>query len=145
MIVVEERGMGRCVLFAECVEGGTVDEINVEPTVVVVIDQAHAGTVGVDDEAFVGSAHGVGPSRKASGFGHVFKDDRAGVDKAAGGGWSFLRRRGGGGMLRNEPCSALRDERKGGRDRAEQRQNRPGRTSAITDCGSTWSAVCHAS
>ena len=65
MVVVEERGVRRLFLAVERIEGGTVDQVDVEPAVVVVVEQANAGAVGFDDEVFLGHAHLVTSSRRA--------------------------------------------------------------------------------
>ena len=90
VIVVEESGFGSGSFASLGFEGGTVDEVNVEPAVVVVVDEAHAGAIGFDDEMLFGSAHGVLPGGEAGFFCDVLEDDGAGFDEAAGGDGAVL-------------------------------------------------------
>ncbi len=76
---------GGLFLAVEGLEGGAVDEVDVEPAVVVEVDQADAGAVGLDDEVLLRDAHLVDPSRQAGFLGDVLEDDRAAVDESAGG------------------------------------------------------------
>ncbi len=46
---MEQRRVGRRLLAVQRIEGRAVDHVNVEPSVVVVIDQANARAVGLDD------------------------------------------------------------------------------------------------
>ena len=62
-----------------------VDEIDVEPAVVVVVEQGDAGADGLEDEFLLGRAHGVVPGGEAGFGGDVLEDDGAGFDEAAGG------------------------------------------------------------
>ncbi len=61
VIVVEERCVRRCLFAVERIEGGAVDDVNIEPAVVVVIDQAHAGAIGFNDVLLLRRSHLVGP------------------------------------------------------------------------------------
>ena len=90
VIVVEQRGVRRLFLAVERVEGRAVDEVDIEPAVVVVVDQANAGAVGLDDEVLLRGAHLVDPAGEPGLFGDVLKDHRAGVDEAARGDGPFL-------------------------------------------------------
>src|SRR5215469_2754766 len=76
VVVAEERGVGRGFFAVERIEGRTVDEVDVKPAVVVVVDQADAGAVRFDDEVLLGHAHLVRPTGKACLFRDVLKDDR---------------------------------------------------------------------
>ena len=77
-------------LASERVEGGSVDQVDVEPAVVVVVEQGDAGADGFDDEGFCRGPHVVGPGGKASFCGYVLEDDRARFYEAAGGDWAVL-------------------------------------------------------
>ena len=91
MIVVEERGMRRGGFAVECVKGGAVDEVNVEPAVMVVVEQRDTGAFGFED-VFLGCGSGrVVPDGEASLLRDVLEDDGAGLDEAAGGDRSMLR------------------------------------------------------
>ena len=85
VIVVKECGVRGGFFAVEGVEGRAVDEVDIEPAVVVVVDEADAGAVGFDDEPLLGGAHDVFPAGEASGGGSVLEDDGAGVYYAAGG------------------------------------------------------------
>ena len=74
MVVAEERGVGRGFLAVEGVEGGAVDEVDVGPAVVVVVDDADAGAVGLHDEVLLRGAHLVDPAGEAGLFGDVLED-----------------------------------------------------------------------
>ena len=76
VVVVEQRGVGRLFFAVERVEGRAVDQVDVEPAVVVVVDQADAGAVGLDDELLFRHAHLVDPAGEAGLFGDVLKDHR---------------------------------------------------------------------
>ncbi len=52
VIVVKERSFGCGGFSGQGVGGGAVDEIDVEPAIVVVVDEADAGAVGLDDVSF---------------------------------------------------------------------------------------------
>src|SRR6185437_10886007 len=86
VIVAEQSGVGRGLLAVEGVEGGAVDEVDVEPPIVVVVDETDAGAIGFDDEVFFGRAHLMDPAGEARLFGDVLEDDGrlAGLDEAAG-------------------------------------------------------------
>jgi hypothetical protein len=81
VIVVKERGVGRGFLAIEGVECGAVDQIDVEPAVVVVIDQSHAGAVRFKDKGLLWPTHHMAPPAQARRFGHILKDHRPGFGK----------------------------------------------------------------
>ncbi len=64
MVVVEQGRMGRLFLAVQSLKRRAVDQIDVRPAVVVVVDQADAGAVGLDDEALLRHAHLVDPAGK---------------------------------------------------------------------------------
>ena len=76
---------GGVALPVEGVHRGAVDDIDVEPAVVVVVDEAHAGALGLDDVILCGRAHFVGPVGQAGFLRVVHEDDGAGLHEAAGG------------------------------------------------------------
>jgi hypothetical protein len=83
VIVVKERSVGRSRLAGHGVVACAVDEIDVEPSVVVVIDKADARTNCLDDEVFLAGSQLVGPYGQARFLGDVLKDDSAVLDEAA--------------------------------------------------------------
>ena len=62
MIVVKQRGVRRRFLAIQRIECGTVHQVDVEPAVVVIIDQANARSVGFEDELLLRHAHLVDPA-----------------------------------------------------------------------------------
>ena len=109
MVVAKEGGVRGFFLAVQRIERGAVDEVDVEPAVVVVVDQAHAGAVGLDDEILLRRAHFVGPAGESGGLGDVLKDDRSGVDESArrDGALLFVIDRGGADTSGNSAHSAL--------------------------------------
>ena len=91
MVVVEQRGVRRLFFAVERVEGRAVDQVDIEPAVVVVVDQAHARAVGLDDEVLFRHAHLVDPAGEPGLLGDVLKDHRPFVDESAGGDGPLLR------------------------------------------------------
>ena len=91
VVVMEERGVRRRGLAGERVIGRAIDEVDVEPAVVVVVDKAHAGAVGLQDVLFGAGAHHVLPASQAGRLAHILKNNGAGVDKAACGDGAVLR------------------------------------------------------
>ena len=65
--------------------GRSIHKIDIEPAVIVVVQQANAGALGFEDELLLRSARLVTPSRKASGRGDILKDNGAGLHKSTGG------------------------------------------------------------
>src|ERR1700734_818351 len=85
VIVVKQCGLWRGCLSAPGVEGRTIDEINIEPAIVVVVDQAHARTVRLDDKTLVWRAHRVLPNSQARFLCDVLKDGGTSLDEAPSG------------------------------------------------------------
>lgn len=83
MIIVKERGMRRGGPATQGVVGRAVDEIDVEPSVVVIVEKTDAGAVGLNDELLLRRAHDVSPCGETGLFGDVLKDDGAGFDEAS--------------------------------------------------------------
>jgi hypothetical protein len=84
VVVVKQRSLRRWLLAVQCVKRGAIHQVDVQPAIVVVVNQAHAGAVGFYDESLVRHAHLVDPAGKAGLFGHVFKHHGAGVNETAG-------------------------------------------------------------
>src|ERR1019366_1625700 len=57
VVVMKQRRVRRLFLAIECIEGRSVDQVNVEPAVIVVVDQADTRAVGFDDEILLWHAH----------------------------------------------------------------------------------------
>ncbi len=86
VIVVEERGVGRRCLAGQRIVGGAVDEIDVQPAVVVVVDQADARANGFDDEVLLRSSYRCASTVVRPDFlGDVLKEDGAAFHEAASG------------------------------------------------------------
>src|SRR5690348_2067401 len=83
MIIVEEYGAGSGLGAFRGGDGGTVEEVNVEPAVVVVVEKGDAGTGSFDDGGFFGRAGAMMEFVKAGMMSDVEEDDGSVVDKAA--------------------------------------------------------------
>jgi hypothetical protein len=83
VIVVEQGGVRRRLLAVQRIERRTVEQVDIQPAIVVVVDQPHARAVGVDDQSLVRCAHRMVPAGKSCGLGPILEDNRAGVDKPA--------------------------------------------------------------
>ncbi len=83
MVVPEQCGMRRLFFSVERVERGSVDKVDVEPAIIVVVDQAYARAVGFDDEVLFGGAHLVSPAGEARLLRDVLEDHGARIHKAA--------------------------------------------------------------
>jgi hypothetical protein len=84
MIVVEQCGVRRLFLSIQRIECRAVHEIDIEPAIVVEVDQADARTIGLNNEVFLWHAHFVAPATESRPLRGVFEDDRPLVDKPAG-------------------------------------------------------------
>jgi hypothetical protein len=82
---VEQGGVGRGCLAGKRVVGASVDQVDVEPTVFVVVQQRHTRAWGLEDVLLLRSAHSVVPDGEAGFGGYVLKDHRAGFYEAASG------------------------------------------------------------
>ncbi len=85
MIVVEEHGVGRRVLPFHRGCSGSVEEIDVQPAVVVVVEKSDAGAGCVEDGGFFGRAGAMVEFVEAGLMRDVEKNDRCAVHEAAGG------------------------------------------------------------
>ena len=54
MVVVKQRSVRRCLFAVERVEGRAVDEINIQPAIVVIVDQANARALRLHDVVLAG-------------------------------------------------------------------------------------------
>src|SRR5579859_3140702 len=83
MVVVEEHGAGRWFPALNGGDRGTVEEINVEPAVVVVIEESDAGARGVDDGGFFGRTGAVVEFIETRLLCDIEKNDRSTIHKPA--------------------------------------------------------------
>src|SRR5580658_924006 len=83
VVIMKQRRVGRRLLAVERIKGRAVDDINIEPAVVVVVDQPHAGALGLDDVLLLRTAHLVRPMGQSGLLRIVFEDRRAALHKAA--------------------------------------------------------------
>src|SRR6185437_6719222 len=74
VVVMEERGVRRIFLAVQRIESRSVHKIDIEPAVVIVIDEAYAGAIRLDDEVLFRRAHLVTPVGEPSLPRDVFKD-----------------------------------------------------------------------
>ncbi len=91
VIVVEEGGVRRRLFTGERVEGGPVHDVDVHPTIVVVVNEADAGALGLNNELLFRAAHFVGPDGEPGFCRVILKDDGTGGDESAGGDGPVLR------------------------------------------------------
>ena len=85
VVVVEECGVRRLRFAGQGVVGGAVHHVNVEPAVLVIVEEGDAGPWRLEDESLFGSAHGVMPGGQAGLGSNVLKDHGTGCYEAAGG------------------------------------------------------------
>ncbi len=90
MVVMKQRGMRRGLLAVERVEGRAVHDIDIEPSVVVIVDQPHARALCFHDVGFRGRAHFVGPFGQPGFLRDIFKDDRSALHKSPRGDGAVL-------------------------------------------------------
>src|SRR5713101_8761516 len=91
MIVVEQCRVWRFFLSIQRIECRAVHEIDIEPAIVVEVDQADARTIGLNKEVFLWHAHFVAPATESGLLRGVFEDDRSLIAKPAGRDGSILR------------------------------------------------------
>ncbi len=85
LVVPKQRRVRRLFLAVQRVECRAVHQVDRQPAAVVVIDQADARSVGLNDELLFRHAHLVNPAGEPRGFGDVLEDHRSGIHKAARG------------------------------------------------------------
>ena len=90
VVVMKQRRVRRRCFARQGVVGRAVHQVDVEPAVVVVVDQAHSRPLGLENEALFRRAGGVMPTGQARGFGHILEDDRARLDEASRGDGAML-------------------------------------------------------
>src|SRR5262249_1624510 len=84
-VVVKERRARRFLFALQSGEGRTVDQINIEPAVVVVIEERHASRRRFEDEAFVSDARDVAELFQSRPRGNVGEVNWRAVHEGAGG------------------------------------------------------------
>jgi hypothetical protein len=75
VIVMEESRVGRGGLAGKRIVCGAVHQINVEPAVIVIVQETNAGAFGLEDEALLRRACRVMPARKSRGLGNILEDE----------------------------------------------------------------------
>src|SRR6266576_5250133 len=87
VIVVKERSFRRSRFSAQSINSRSIGEIDIEPAIVVVVDQADTGAVCLNDVMLLRRSHGVLPCSQARLLGDVLKDGGPAFDEAASGDW----------------------------------------------------------
>src|ERR1700674_3701875 len=114
VIVVEEHGARRSLLTLHCGERGTVEQVNVEPAIAVVIEKSGAGAGNIDNRRFFARARTMVKFIEAGLLCDVDENDRSAIHETTGGDGARQRilngsvdstgghpgRPGGGGILR---------------------------------------------
>src|SRR6185437_2528740 len=77
VIVAEQRSMRWCRLAAHGVVGRAIHQIDIEPSIIVVIKERNAGAKGLDDVAFLRRAHAMSPCCEPGSLCSISKDHRA--------------------------------------------------------------------
>ena len=75
--------MRRRLFTVQRVKRRAIHQVNIEPAVVVVVDQANTRAVRLHDELLLRHAHLVDPTRQARSLGDVLEDHRAAVNEFA--------------------------------------------------------------
>jgi hypothetical protein len=83
VIVAEQCGVWRFFLSIEGIECRAVYEVDIEPAIVVEVDQTDARTIGLNKQVFLWHAHFVAPATESGLLCGVFEDDRSLIDKPA--------------------------------------------------------------
>ena len=91
VIVMEQRRMGWRLLAIQRIEGRAIHHVNIEPAVVVVVDQANAPAFGLDNVFLLRGPHLVGPMGQSGLLRYVFEDHGPALHKAARGDGPMLR------------------------------------------------------
>ena len=91
MIIVEEHRTRWRFLPFQRGGGGTIEEVNVQPAVVVVIEEADAGAGSVKDSGFFGRAGTMAKLVEAGLFGDFEENDGSAVHEATGSDGTRLR------------------------------------------------------
>ena len=83
MVVAKQSRLWWRFLTVERLVGRTIDEVNVEPAIVVVVQQRYTRSFGFEDEAFLRSSCCVMPTGKASLLGGIHENDGPCLDHTA--------------------------------------------------------------
>ena len=84
IVIVMEEGRVRWLRFAIfSLIGRAVHQINIEPAIMIVVQQGHTRASCFHDEVLLRLSHPVAPDSQAGFFGDILEDDGAGLDKAA--------------------------------------------------------------
>src|SRR5580692_7312789 len=90
VVVVEQRCVRRFFLSIQRIERRAVHQVDVQPTIVVVVEKANTGTIRFHDELLLGYTHLVDPVAESGLLGDVLEDNRPFVDESTGGNWAPL-------------------------------------------------------
>ncbi len=85
MIVVKQHGARRGLFTFQCGKCGPVQQVNIEPTVVVIIEQSNTGAGNFNNGAFLGRAGAMMRLVESALVRDVLEDNRRAVDKSTGG------------------------------------------------------------
>ena len=100
VVVVEQGCMRWLSLSAHSIVGRAVDEVDIEPAIVVVVDETHARSIRLENVFLLARAHDVLPRGQARRLAGILEYDRSMVDKTARGDGPLLvvidRRKGSG-------------------------------------------------
>ncbi len=91
MIVVEQGGVRRSSLPQVSIVGRSVHKIDIEPAIVVVVEQPHTRAYRLDDEVLLGCTHLVLKACNPTLFRNVLKHDRSPLDGTARSDWPVFR------------------------------------------------------
>ena len=90
VIVMKERCVRRLGFSVHGVIGHAIDEIDIEPSIVVVVEQCYSTAEGLHDILFGARAALIAPARQTSLSGIVLEDNGATGDKSPGGDGAML-------------------------------------------------------
>src|SRR5882762_2239589 len=90
MIVMEEHGSRRRLFSFQCPDGGTAQEIDVQPPVIIVIQQGNPGPRGLQNGGFCWFARSMVKYIQAGLVSHIHKINWRTIYKSARGDWTHL-------------------------------------------------------
>ena len=91
MIVVEERGVRRRSLVCQRFVSRPVHQVDVEPAIVVIINEPDTGADRLKDVRLLGRAGDLMPSRQPGTLGNVLEDHGTGIDETSSRNGPMLR------------------------------------------------------
>src|SRR5262249_29384039 len=81
MVVMQEHGTGSGCFALERGKGRAIHEIDVEPTIVVIVEEGHAGARSFENGALFRAAHFVVKDVETGGVRRVDENDGSAIDK----------------------------------------------------------------